>query len=136
MSFDQLKQEVYQANMDLVAAGLVLLTWGNASGVDRKHNVLAIKPSGVDYDALRPQDIVIVSIETGEVVEGKLLPSSDTATHRILYREFPQIGGITHTHSSYATSFAQACREIPCSRHDAWRLCLRFHPPHPPDDAR
>jgi len=114
MGYDQLKTEVCQANKDIVDAGLVLLTWGNVSGVDRDAGVLAIKPSGVDYNKLRPEDIVIVSLETGETVEGDLRPSSDTPTHRVLYQSFPNTGGVVHTHSTCATSCAQANRAIPC----------------------
>jgi L-ribulose-5-phosphate 4-epimerase len=114
MDYDELREQVCKANKQVVEAGLVLLTWGNVSGVDRHAGVLAIKPSGVGYDALTPDDIVIVSIETGETVEGVLRPSSDTESHRVLYQNFPNIGGIVHTHSTYATSFAQAQREIPC----------------------
>lgn len=114
MSYDGLKDNVYQANMRLVEAGLVVLTFGNASGVDREAGVMAIKPSGVDYDTLKADDIVVLSLETGEVIEGELNPSSDTPTHLVLYRAFETIGGLVHTHSSYATSWAQACREIPC----------------------
>ncbi len=114
MGYESLKQAVHQANLDIVEAGLVELTWGNASAADRDAGVLAIKPSGVDYDALTPDDIVIVSLESGEVVEGALRPSSDTPTHRELYRQFSSIGGIVHTHSSHAVSWAQAERSIPC----------------------
>jgi len=113
--FEPLKKDVYDANMALVRAGLVVLTWGNASGVDRERGVVAIKPSGVAYDALRPQDMVLVSLETGLPLEGEALrPSSDTPTHLCLYQRFSVLGGIAHTHSRYATSWAQACREIPC----------------------
>lgn len=114
MSLDTLREHVCQANMDLVAAGLVTLTWGNASGVDREAGVMVIKPSGVDYNRLRPDDLVVVALDTGEVVEGELRPSSDAPTHLVLYREFQSVGGIVHTHSSYATGWAQAGREIPC----------------------
>jgi L-ribulose-5-phosphate 4-epimerase len=111
---DDLKQQVCQANLDLVAHGLVTLTWGNVSGLadDRAHFV--IKPSGVAYSAMRPEHMVVVSVETGQAVEGKLKPSSDTPTHRVLYQHFAGLGGITHTHSRRATIFAQARREIPC----------------------
>jgi L-ribulose-5-phosphate 4-epimerase len=110
-----LKEAVYTANTALVRAGLVVLTWGNASGVDRERGIVAIKPSGVAYDSLRPEDMVLVSLETGEPLPGeRLRPSSDTPTHICLYQRFPEIGGIAHTHSRYATSWAQACREIPC----------------------
>jgi L-ribulose-5-phosphate 4-epimerase len=110
---EQLKEEVCQANLDLVAHGLVTLTWGNVSGIsdDRRHVV--IKPSGVAYDQMRPEQMVVVNLD-GTVVEGQLRPSSDTPTHVLLYRHFQGIGGITHTHSRYATMFAQARVEIPC----------------------
>lgn len=114
MAYTELQERVWKANMGLVEAGLVVLTWGNASGIDRKAGVVAIKPSGVDYAALKPDDIVVVSLADGHVVEGRGRPSSDTPTHLHLYRVFDSIGGIIHTHSNYATSFAQALREIPC----------------------
>lgn len=114
MRFSQLREEVYRANRKLVKSGLVVMTWGNISGVDRKENVLAIKPSGVDYDKLRPRDIVVVSLDDGQAVEGSLRASSDTPTHLVLYQGFESIGGIVHTHSSYASCWAQAEREIPC----------------------
>ena len=114
MAYDALKQAVWQANLDVVQAGLVVLTWGNASGADREAGVMAIKPSGVGYDVLRPEDIVVLSLETGEVVDGRLRPSSDTPTHLHLYREFPGVGGVIHTHSRYAVSWAQAERDLPC----------------------
>ncbi|MHC4442661.1 MAG: L-ribulose-5-phosphate 4-epimerase AraD [Planctomycetota bacterium] len=114
MGFDQLKQEVFQANMVLVEAGLVVLTWGNASGADRDSGVMAIKPSGVKYDELMPEDIPILSIKNGEVIEGTLNPSIDTASHLILYQEFESIGNVIHIHSTFATGWAQAGREIPC----------------------
>jgi L-ribulose-5-phosphate 4-epimerase len=114
-SIEQLKQEVWAANLDLVKAGLVVLTWGNASAVDRERGIVAIKPSGVSYDSLQPSDIVLVSLETGKPLHGETMrPSSDTPTHVYLYQHFPAIGGIAHTHSRQATSWAQACREIPC----------------------
>lgn len=110
---EALKAEVCQANLDLVAHGLVTLTWGNVSGIsdDRQHVV--IKPSGVPYDEMQSEQMVVVDLD-GQVVEGKLRPSSDTPTHVLLYRRFPSIGGITHTHSRSATIFAQARLEIPC----------------------
>ena len=114
MAYEQLQRDVWKANMGLVEAGLVILTWGNASGVDREAGVMAIKPSGVDYESMRPEHMVVLSLETGQVLEGTANPSSDTPTHLHLYREFPELGGVTHTHSSYATSYAQALREIPC----------------------
>lgn len=110
---ESLKQEVYEANMLLPKYGLVTFTWGNVSGVDRERGVFVIKPSGVEYDRLTPEDMVVVDFE-GNKVEGKYNPSSDTATHAVLYQRFPKIGGIVHTHSSWATSWAQAGREIPC----------------------
>lgn len=110
-----LKQSVCEANKRLVAAGLVVLTWGNASGVDRERGVMAIKPSGIAYEALTVEDIVLVSLETGKPLLGeRMRPSTDTPTHLCLYQRFPTIGGIAHTHSRHATSWAQACREIPC----------------------
>ena len=114
MAYDQLKQQVCEANLALVKSGLVVLTWGNASGVDRSAGVMAIKPSGIAYDKLRPSDIVVLSLESGQIIEGAHRPSSDTPTHLHLYRSFESIGGIAHTHSTYATVFAQAMREIPC----------------------
>ena len=110
---ESLKEEVFQANMDLVQYGLVTLTWGNVSGVDRDKDLIAIKPSGVDYGSMKSSDIVLVGLD-GNIKEGKLRPSSDTPSHLELYRAFPGIGGVVHTHSTYATMFAQACREIPC----------------------
>jgi len=109
----KLKQQVCQANLKLVRSGLVILTWGNASAVDRTADVMVIKPSGVAYEGMKPQHMVVVSLRTGKVLEGKLKPSSDTDTHLELYRAFPGIGGIAHTHSLHATAWAQARREIP-----------------------
>jgi L-ribulose-5-phosphate 4-epimerase len=114
MAHDTLKDAVWRANLDLVASGLVVLTWGNVSGADRSADVMAIKPSGVAYDAMRPEDMVVLSLTSGEVVEGSLRPSSDTPTHLYLYREFPDAGGIVHTHSLHAVSWAQAERDVPC----------------------
>jgi L-ribulose-5-phosphate 4-epimerase len=113
MMIDALKEEVCRLNRELAKSGLVTLTWGNLSGIDRRQGIVVIKPSGVPYDQLEPKSMVAVDLE-GKVVEGALKPSSDTATHLILYRAFEQIGGIVHTHSRYATMFAQARREIPC----------------------
>jgi L-ribulose-5-phosphate 4-epimerase len=110
---EELKQQVCEANLELIAAGLVIQTWGNVSGVDRASGNMVIKPSGVSYDGMRPSHMVVVSLATGEVVEGDLKPSSDTRTHLVLYRAFQEIGGIAHTHSLYATAWAQAKREIP-----------------------
>ena len=109
---EKLKQEVYEANMLLPKYGLVTFTWGNVSGIERESGLIAIKPSGVEYEKLSPQDMVLVDLD-GNVVEGKLNPSSDTPTHIELYKAFPEIGGVVHTHSSYATSFAQAVKPIP-----------------------
>ncbi|MFH1195016.1 MAG: L-ribulose-5-phosphate 4-epimerase [bacterium] len=110
---EKLKREVLQANLDLVKHGLVVLTWGNVSGIDREHGCIVIKPSGVSYDHLMPEDLVVVDPE-GNVVEGNHRPSTDTPTHIELYKAFPEIGGVSHSHSNYATMFAQACKEIPC----------------------
>jgi L-ribulose-5-phosphate 4-epimerase len=110
---EQLKKQVCQANLDLVRAGLVIQTWGNASGIDRERGLVVIKPSGVAYNGMKPGHMVVVSLKTGQVVEGKLKPSSDTPTHLVLYRAFSKIGGIVHTHSLYATAWAQARRKIP-----------------------
>ena len=110
---EELKKRVCEANLKLVAEGLVIQTWGNVSGVDRAGGNMVIKPSGVPYDRMKPDHMVVVSLETGRVVEGDLKPSSDTPTHRILYRAFEGIGGVVHTHSLYATAWAQARREIP-----------------------
>jgi len=111
--FEQLKTEVYLANIDLVRHGLVTRTWGNVSGIDRSAGHVAIKPSGVEYEDLKADDIMILDMD-GNVIDGKLRPSSDTPTHLELYKAFSSVGGIVHTHSVYATMFAQACREIPC----------------------
>lgn len=113
MMLEQLKDAVYKANMELPKHGLITFTWGNVSGIDRARGVFVIKPSGVSYEELRPGDMVVVDM-AGQVVEGELNPSSDTKTHLELYRAFPEIGGVVHTHSPYATSWAQACRDIPC----------------------
>jgi L-ribulose-5-phosphate 4-epimerase len=110
---EQLKRIVCKANLDLVKERLVIQTWGNASGIDRERGLVVIKPSGVPYDDMKPEHMVIVSLKAGEVVEGRMKPSSDTATHLVLYRAFAHIGGIVHTHSLYATAWAQACKGIP-----------------------
>lgn len=110
---EQLKKEVYEANMLLPKYNLVTFTWGNVSGIDRESGLFVIKPSGVDYDKLRSEDMVVVDLD-GNRVEGEMNPSSDTATHVELYKAFPNIGGIVHTHSPWATSWAQAGRGIPC----------------------
>ncbi|MBP3359347.1 MAG: L-ribulose-5-phosphate 4-epimerase [Clostridia bacterium] len=128
---EQLKKEVFEANLLLPEHGLVTFTWGNVSGIDRKKNLMVIKPSGLEYDSMTADDMVVVDINTGETVEGKWKPSSDTPTHIELYRAFREVGGIVHTHSSWATAFAQAgigimplgtthadyfYGEIPCTR--------------------
>ena len=110
---ETLKQEVCAANLELVARGVVIYTWGNVSGIDREKGLVVIKPSGVDYDGMTPEDMVVVDLMTGETVEGKWKPSSDTKTHLELYRQFPELGGITHTHSVNAVAYAQAGRDIP-----------------------
>jgi len=109
---ESLKQTVFEANLDLVKHGLVIFTWGNVSAIDRATNLVVIKPSGVSYSNMKADDMVVVDLD-GNVVEGKLKPSSDTATHLVLYKAFPNIGGIVHTHSTYATSWAQAGCSIP-----------------------
>lgn len=128
---EKLKEQVFQANLQLPKHGLVTFTWGNVSGVDRERGLVVIKPSGVSYDEMQAEDMVVVEVETGKVVDGKLKPSSDTPTHLDLYKAFPNVGGVVHTHSRWATSFAQAGRgimalgtthadyfygEIPCTR--------------------
>jgi L-ribulose-5-phosphate 4-epimerase len=128
---EQLKEQVFQANLQLPKHGLVTFTWGNVSGIDRAQGLVAIKPSGVSYETMKAADMVVVELETGKVVEGALKPSSDTPTHLELYKAFANIGGVVHTHSRWATSFAQAGRgimslgtthadyfygEIPCTR--------------------
>ena len=110
---ENLKQKVYEANLKLVEYKLVLFTWGNVSEIDRESGLVVIKPSGVDYDKMTPDDMVVMNLG-GEKVEGRLNPSSDTPTHLELYRRFPDIGGVAHTHSTFAVSFAQAASEIPC----------------------
>lgn len=110
---EKLKLEVLEANQEIVRRGLVVDTFGNVSGIDREHGLVAIKPSGVAYESLKPEDIVVTDLE-GRIVEGALRPSSDLATHRVLYRAFPHIGAVVHTHSEYATAWAQAGKPIPC----------------------
>lgn len=109
---EDLKKEVLKANLDLVKNGLVLFTWGNVSAIDKESKLVVIKPSGVDYEGMKVEDIVVVDLN-GKVIEGKYRPSSDTPTHLEIYKEHPKIGGIVHTHSTYATAFAQAGRSIP-----------------------
>ena len=123
---DELKQQVYEANMELPAKGLVTYTWGNVSGIDRERGLFVIKPSGVDYEKLTPDMLVVMDLN-GEKVEGDLNPSSDTPTHIELYKAFPEVGGIVHTHSPWATSWAQAGRSIPCYG------CLLYTSPSPRD---
>jgi L-ribulose-5-phosphate 4-epimerase len=113
MLLPALREEVLEANLELVRRGLVLYTFGNASGISRKDELVVIKPSGVPYDAMKPEDLVVTDLN-GNIVEGSLRPSSDLPTHLVLYQAFVQIGGITHTHSEYATAWAQARRPIPC----------------------
>jgi L-ribulose-5-phosphate 4-epimerase len=110
---ERLKSDVCRANLDLVKAGLAIQTWGNASGIDRQRGLVVIKASGVPYAGMMPKHMVVVSLQSGKVVEGGLKPSSDTATHLVLYRAFPGIGGIAHTHSLYATAWAQAKKALP-----------------------
>ena len=110
---ENLKKAVYEANMELPRRGLVTYTWGNVSGIDRETGLVVIKPSGVEYDELTPEDLVVLDLD-GNIVEGKLNPSSDTKTHLELYKAFPQLGGIVHTHSPYAVGWAQAGEDIPC----------------------
>lgn len=110
---DELKEKVFRANLDLVRHGLVIFTWGNVSGIDRERGLVVIKPSGVDYDAMKASDMVVVDLATGEVVDGDLRPSSDTPTHLAIYRAWPEAGGVVHTHSTYATAWAQAGLDIP-----------------------
>ena len=113
MSYTELKREVFEANMELNRRNLVVYTWGNVSQIDRSKGVIAIKPSGVAYEVMTPDDIVVVDLENN-IVEGKMRPSSDTKTHTHLYRHFDIVGGVTHTHSTYATAWAQTQQSIPC----------------------
>lgn len=113
MPLKKLRKEVFRANLLLVECGLVTLTWGNASGIDRERGLVVIKPSGVSYAEMRPEDLVVVDLK-GKTVDGTLRPSSDMPTHIALYNAWPEIGGVVHTHSTFATSFAQAGRGIPC----------------------
>lgn len=109
---EKLKSDVFKANLDLVKSGLVIFTWGNVSGIDREKGLIVIKPSGVSYDDMKAEDMVVVDMN-GNVIEGKYKPSSDTPTHLVLYKAFPKIGGVVHTHSEWATSWAQAGMPIP-----------------------
>ncbi|MBQ8295126.1 MAG: L-ribulose-5-phosphate 4-epimerase [Clostridia bacterium] len=110
---EELKQRVYEQNMALVKQGLVILTWGNVSAIDREKGLVVIKPSGVAYESMTANDMVVVDLKTKQAVEGKYRPSSDTPTHLYLYEAFPQIGGIVHTHSTYAVAWAQSGKDIP-----------------------
>lgn len=110
---EKLKEDVFRANLELVSHGLVIMTWGNVSGIDRASGLMVIKPSGVSYDEMTAGDMVVTDLE-GNVIEGTLKPSTDAPTHRALYRSFPAIGGVVHTHSTHATAWAQACQPIPC----------------------
>lgn len=110
---EHLKEQVYKANMALVEHGLVIFTWGNVSGIDREKGLVVIKPSGVSYDVMKADDMVVVDLATGAVVEGDLRPSSDTPTHLAIYRAWPEVGGVVHTHSTYATAWAQAGNDLP-----------------------
>lgn len=110
---EELKEKVFRANLDLVKHNLVIFTWGNVSGIDREKELVVIKPSGVSYDDMKPSDMVVVDLNTGKTVEGELNPSSDTPTHLVLYKAFPEINGVVHTHSTYATAWAQAGKDIP-----------------------
>jgi L-ribulose-5-phosphate 4-epimerase len=130
-SLKQLRKEVLEANLELVRRGLVLYTFGNASGIDREKALVVIKPSGVPYNKMKPEHLVVSDLN-GEILEGKLRPSSDLPTHLVLYKAFPDIGGVVHTHSEYATAWAQARREIPCfgTTHADY-----FHGPVPVTDS-
>jgi L-ribulose-5-phosphate 4-epimerase len=110
---ERLKEDVFRANLELVRHGLVIMTWGNVSGIDRVSGLMVIKPSGVAYDEMTANDMVVTDLD-GNVVEGVLKPSTDAPTHRALYKAFPAIGGVVHTHSTHATAWAQACRPVPC----------------------
>lgn len=112
MNINKIKEQVLKANLDLVDHGLVIFTWGNVSAIDRENNLVVIKPSGVSYDDMKAEDMVVVNMD-GKVVEGKYKPSSDTATHLELYKAFPEIGGVVHTHSTYATAWAQSGLDVP-----------------------
>ncbi len=138
MGLEALKAAVADANVALWRSGLVVLSFGNVSGVDRDAGVLVIKPSGVPYEGLRPADMVAVALDDGRVVEGALRPSTDTPTHRLLYRELPDIGGVVHTHSREATAWAQAGRPIPClgtTHADHFRGSVPVSRPLGPDEV-
>ena len=130
---EELRKQVYEANMELPRRNLVTYTWGNVSGIDREKGLVVIKPSGVEYDELTPDNLVVLDLD-GNRVEGDLNPSSDTKTHLELYKAFPTLGGIVHTHSPYAVAWAQAGQDIPLLRHHPRRLLLRPHPLRPSPD--
>lgn len=113
IEIEELKESVFRANLDLVKHNLIILTWGNVSAIDRERGLVVIKPSGVSYNTMKASDMVVVDLNTGKIVDGELNPSSDTPTHLVLYKAFPQIGSIVHTHSTYATAWAQAGKDIP-----------------------
>jgi len=136
---DELKRQVCQANLDLVREGLVIHTFGNASGIDRARGLVVIKPSGVSYDGMTPEHMVVVSLDGGAVAEGNLRPSSDTPTHLVLYHAFKEIGGVVHTHSLYATAWAQAQRGIPSygtTQADYWYGDVPCTRPMTPDEIK
>jgi L-ribulose-5-phosphate 4-epimerase len=138
MKLQRLREEVLEANLELVRRGLVLYTFGNASGIAREEGLVVIKPSGVAYDTMKPEDLVVVDLQ-GNVVEGALLPSSDLPTHLILYNAFTSLGGVAHTHSRAATSWAQAGREIPCfgtTHADYFHGCVPVTKPLTPAQIR
>ncbi len=124
---EALKEKVFKANLDLVKQGLVIFTWGNVSGIDREKGLVVIKPSGVDYDKMKAEDMVVVDLETGKVVEGNLNPSSDTPTHLVLYKAFPNIQGVVHTHSTYRDSLRTSRQGHSQHRHHTRRLLLQGH---------
>ena len=132
MKLDEIKKQVYDANLELVHRNLVIYTWGNVSVIDRERNLVIIKPRGIEYAKLEPEDMSVVDMD-GKIVEGKLLPSVDLDIHLAMYRRFPKIGAIAHTHSTFATAWAQARRDI---RNHPRRPLLRLHPLHPRDDPR
>jgi L-ribulose-5-phosphate 4-epimerase len=138
MKLQSLREEVLEANLELVRRGLVLYTFGNASGIAREEGLVVIKPSGVAYDTMKPGDLVVVDLQ-GNIVEGSLRPSSDLPTHLILYNSFPSLGGVAHTHSRAATSWAQAGREIPCfgtTHADYFHGCVPVTEPLTPAQIR
>ena len=138
MKLPELRKEVLEANLELVRRGLVLYTFGNASGIARREGLVVIKPSGVAYDTMKPEDLVVVDLQ-GNIVEGSLRPSSDLPTHLILYNSFPALGGVAHTHSRAATSWAQAGREIPCfgtTHADYFHSCVPVTKPLTPAQIR